>query len=201
MYAQVFAATLRILGFRAGPQDFPFDPKLTVPLIAVTVLANALLFVQVLPFPTAVVMALAMVGGTALVTRSVLRARGLAERFNQTFNALLATSALVMLIMVPLFAQVAPILREVAAKPELLEEPEALRMPQGITFLMNLLNFWNFAVTAYIFRHAANVQMWVGVLIALIVAFIVLFCVIFAGSVAGVLFGAGTPVPPAPGLG
>ncbi len=201
MYAQVIAATLRILGFRAGPQDFPFDQRLTPPLMLLAGGANALLFVQVLPLPTALLMAAAMVGGTALVTRSILRARSLAERFNQTFDALLATSLALTLLMLPLFAQVAPLLREFAGKPELLEQPDALKLPQVVVFMMNLVNFWNFAVTAHIFRHAANVPLWVGVLIAVIVAFIVLFFVIFAGIVAGVLFGTAAAPATAPVLG
>jgi hypothetical protein len=201
MYAQVLAATLRIIGFRAGPQDFPFDQRLTPPLMLLAGGANALLFVQVLPLPTALLMAAAMVGGTALVTRSVLRARAVPERFNQTFNALLATALALTLLMLPLFAQVAPLLREFAGKPELLEQPDALKLPQGVVFMMNLVNFWNFALTAHIFRHAANVQLWLGVIIALIVAFVVLFFVIFAGIVAGVLFGTAAAPTTAPVLG
>lgn len=191
MFAQVFAVTLRILGFRAGPQDFPYDPRLTAPLALLAVAANFLIFVQVLPAPSSAAMAAAMVGGTALVARSVLRARGLLGRFTQTFNALMATAALLTLLLLPLFAQVAPALREIAAQPELLENPDALKLPQGVVFLMNLLNFWNFAVTAHILRHAANVQLWVGILIALIIAFVVLFFVAFAGTFVGALFGVG----------
>ncbi|MEQ1439502.1 hypothetical protein AAG565_09065 [Fontimonas sp. SYSU GA230001] len=190
MFAQVFAVTLRILGFRAGPQDFPYDPGLTRPLVLLAIVANFLIFVQVLPGPSSAAMAAAMVGGMALVVRSVLRTRGLLSRYNQTFNALLTTTALLTLMLLPLFMQVAPDLRELAAKPELLERPDALKLPQGVVFLMNLLNFWNFAVTAHILRHAANVQLWVGVLIALIIAFVALFLVAFAGTFAGVLFGA-----------
>lgn len=190
MYAQTFAVTLRILGFRAGPQDFPFDPRLTAPLMLLAGLANFLVFVQVLPVVSSAAMAAAMIAATALVTRSVLRARDLLSRYNQTFNALLATAAALTFMLLPLFAQVAPSLREVAANPELLEQADALKLPQGVVFLMNLLNFWNFGVTAHIFRHAANVQLWVGVVIALIIAFVVLFFVAFAGTLAGVLVGA-----------
>ncbi|SFF65532.1 hypothetical protein SAMN04488120_11811 [Fontimonas thermophila] len=190
MFAQVLTVTLRILGFRAGPQDFPYDPRLTWPLVSITGLANFLVFVQVLPAVSSAAMAAAMIAGTALVTRSILRARNLAPRFNQTFNSLLATAAVLTLLLLPLFMQVAPVLREIAAKPQLLEQPDALRLPQGVVFTMNLLNFWNFAVTAHIFRHAANVQLWVGVIIALIIAFVVLFFVAFAGSLVGAMFGA-----------
>ncbi|HEY1077822.1 MAG TPA: hypothetical protein VGE51_14115 [Fontimonas sp.] len=194
MLAQIAAATFRLLGFRAGPQDFPYDPRLTAPLMLFAGLANLLVFVQVLPLPSAVAMAAAMVGGTALVTRSVLRARKVPERFNQTFNALLATSGLLTAALLPLFAQLIPGLEQIAGNPDLLKDPEALKplMPQGVVFMMNLLNFWNFAVTAHIYRHAANVNLGVGLIIALVAAFAVLFCVAFAGAIAGALF-----LPPA----
>jgi hypothetical protein len=189
MFAQIFIAALRILSFRAGPQDLPFDPRQTWPLMLVAGGANVAVFAQVLPLSSAVAMAAAMVGGTALVTRSVLRARGVPERFSQTFHALLATAAVLTVLMLPLFAQVAPMLRQIAEQPELLEQPDALKLPQTVVLLMNLLNFWNFAVTAHIFRHAANVPFWVGVIVALIIAFVVLFVVAFAGTVAGTIFG------------
>lgn len=193
MFAQILAITFRLLGFRAGPQDFPFDPRLTTPLVLFAGTANLLVFVQVLPLASAVAMAAAMVGGMALVTRSMLRARGVPERFNQTFNALLATSGVLTAALLPLFVQLIPGLQQIADNPDLLNDPEAIRplMPQGIVFAMNLLNFWNFAVTAHIFRHAGNVNLWLGLIIALIAAFVTLFLVAFAGAIAGSIFGVG----------
>ncbi|QHS10110.1 hypothetical protein [Sinimarinibacterium sp. NLF-5-8] len=191
MFAPILIASLRILGFRAGPQDFPFDERLTTPLVAFAVMANSVIFVQVLPLATSLAMAAAMVAATALMTRSILNARQLGARFTQTFHALLATSALLMLMLAPLFAQMVPVLREVQADPSLLEHPESLKMPQGVAFLMNLINFWSFVVTAHIFRHAANIRMWGALLVALLVAVVSLFAVMFAGSIAGMVFGVG----------
>ena len=190
MLASIFNATLRIVLFRAGPQDFPYDPRLTGPLAVTAAAVNGLLFVQVLPPLAALVMAAAMVGGMALATQAVLRTRKLEARLHQTLASLLATNALLTLLLVPLFMQVAPVLREVALNPALLEDPDKLKLPQGVAFLMNLLNLWSFVVTASIFRHAANVTMGIGLLIALIVAFVLLFFVAFAGSFAGALVGA-----------
>src|SRR3546814_12873571 len=82
-------------------------------------------------------------------------------------------------------------LRELASHPEMLEHPESVKLPPGIAFIMNALNLWSFAVTASIFRHAANVSMALGLLIALVIAVGLLFFVAFAGSFAGMLFGAG----------
>lgn len=184
------AATLRILAFRAGPQDFPFDRRLQMPLIAFAAFANALIFSQVLPLATSLAMALAMVGATALVTRSLLRSRKVPERFQQTFHALLASGATLTLLLYPLFVQVAPVLRELAAHPEQLESGTPIALPAPLVWASNLLNFWNFAVTAHIFRNAANVNLWLGFVIALLLAFVVLFLVAFAGTFAGALFGA-----------
>ncbi|NGY05833.1 hypothetical protein [Solimonas terrae] len=189
MFATLITATLRILFFRAGPQDFPYDPRLTAPLVVTAAVANGLMFVQVLPIGAALVMALAMVGGLALATRGVLRTRQLEARFHQTFAALLATNAALTFLLVPFFAQVAPTLRELASNPELLEHPEQFKLPQGIGFVMNALNVWSFAVTAAIFRHAANVSTALGLLISLVIAVALLFFVAFAGSFAGLMFG------------
>src|SRR3546814_12943968 len=73
--SDLFSATLRILFFRAGPQDFPYDPRLTAPLAVSAGLANGLMFMQVLPIGAALVMAITMVGGMALATRAILRTR------------------------------------------------------------------------------------------------------------------------------
>ena len=48
----------------------------------------------------------------------------------------------------------------------------------------------NFAITAHIFRHAANVPMWVGFVIAFIAASIMLFIGVIGGTFVGALFGA-----------
>ena len=123
MFDQLLSVTVRTLLFRAGPQDFPFDSRLLPPVIFIAVVANVMMFGQVMPAPAAAAMSAAMVGGLALVTRSVLRIRQLASRFQQTYMALLATSAVLTLALVPLFAQMAPALRLVAENPKLLETP------------------------------------------------------------------------------
>lgn len=192
MLASLFSATLRILFFRAGPQDFPYDPRLIAPLVALAGLANGLMFMQVLPIGAALVMAIAMVAGMSLATRVILRTRQLDARYHQTFAALLATNAALTFLLVPFFSQIAPMLRELASHPEILEHPEGVKLPSGVAFIMNALNLWSFAVTASIFRHAANVSMALGLLIALLIAVGLLFFVAFAGSFAGMLFGAGT---------
>ncbi|HEX4895241.1 MAG TPA: hypothetical protein VFV11_02800 [Solimonas sp.] len=189
MFAPALNVTLRILAFRAGPQDFPYDARLNRPILLLAILANVLVFAQVLPMLASVAMAAALVFGLVLVTRSLLRTRDLLNRYEQTINALLATTAVLTFLLVPLFTQVAPVLREIAQDPKLLENPEKLQLPGGVSFLMNLLNVWNLAVTAAIFRQAANIPFWGGILVALVAAFVVLMLVAFSGSLASALTG------------
>src|SRR3546814_15048117 len=84
-----------------------------------------------------------MVGGMALATRAILRTRQLDARYHQTFAALLATNAALTFLLVPFFAQIAPMLRELASHPEMLEHPESVKLPPGIAFIMNALNLWS----------------------------------------------------------
>src|SRR3546814_11732508 len=100
---------------------------------------------------------------------AILRTRQLDARYHQTFAALLATNAALTFLLVPFFAQIAPMLRELASHPEMLEPPESVKLPPGIAFIMNALNLLSFAVTASLFRPAANVSMDLGLLIALVI--------------------------------
>ena len=191
MFSQALGVALRILAFRAGPQDFPYSPQLPQVIVPLAVLANYLVFVQALPPLMSLLMAVTAVAGLALVTRGLLRARTLDNRYNQTLSALLACSAILSLMLLPPFTQVAPVLLKVAANPQLMDHPEALQLPQGAAFLMNLLNIWNFAVTVYIFRQAANVGTGLGVLITVFATLAVAFLVVFSASIASMLLGAG----------
>ncbi|MBI2382787.1 MAG: hypothetical protein HYV18_01765 [Gammaproteobacteria bacterium] len=186
MLAQTAWSTLWLLMFRAGPQDFPSSPRLLHALAPLAVLANFLVFrTASLPAATALVMAVAAVAALAFVTRTLLRSRGLESRFQQTFDALLATNAILTLALLLPLQLVAPVLIEVAKDPQLLQHPPAL--PQTAVWTMNLLNIWNFAVTAHIFRHACGVNLWMGALVALIVTLAVLFLMILTGSLVAAL--------------
>lgn len=170
MLLQFFLTSLRILVFRAAPQDLPFAPRLSLPLGLLVALANTLMLAQVLPTGPSLFTGIAMASGMALITRLILRARKLEARFHQTFAAFAATTAILTFALVPLFAQLAPAMREIATDPTLLEHPDKLQLPSGVVFLMNLINLWNFAVTASILRHAANVTTGIGMMLALLAA-------------------------------
>jgi len=182
MLQQAALVALRILLFRAGPQDFPHAPQLVAPLPALAAGAYFALYAILLPAGISLVLALASVGALALVTHSVLSARRLANRFQQTFHALLATGAVLTLLSFLPMTALAPTLRQFAANPELLQQPGAVEAPALASLLVNVLNLWNLAVYAHIFRHAAEVRLGGGVLIALFVVFSVLLLSIFAAQ-------------------
>ena len=182
MLNPIVAATLRILLFRAGPQDFPHAPQLVATMPALAASAYFAVFVLTIPPGAAAALALVSVGALALVTHSLLSARRLVNRFQQTFHALLATGLVLTLASIPPAVALAPVLKRVAANPELLQQPGAVQIPAAASLLIIVLNLWNFAVYAHIFRHAADTRPAVGVLIALFVALSVLLLLQVAGQ-------------------
>jgi hypothetical protein len=171
MLNAIAAVTLRILLFRAGPQDFPHLPQLVGPMPAAGAAAYFLFWSMLLPPGEAILIALSGVGALAFVTHSLLSARGLANRFQQTYHALLAATAVLALLLVPPALAMAPVIREIAANPDLLKTPEQVQMPAVPAAMVNLIELWAFAVYTNVFRQAMDAWLLVGVLIALFVAF------------------------------
>ena len=171
---QAAAVTLRILLFRAGPQDFPHVPQLVVPLPLAAVAAYFVLFAVVLPAGPSLVLGVLSVAALALVTHSLLSARKVVNRFQQTYHALITTGLVLTIASIPPMAALAPALKQIAANPDLLQQPGSVESPALASLLLNLLNIWNFAVYAHIFRHAAETRLMTGVLIALFVVLSVL---------------------------
>lgn len=179
MLTQAANATLRILLFRAGPQDFPHAKELVAPLPLAAIGAYFALFAVVLPPGVSLLMSALSVGALALVTHSLLNARRAANRFQQTFHALLATGIPLTLASIPPMLGLAPALEQIAANPQLLQRPGAVEVPAMASLLLNALNLWYLAVYAHIFRHAAGTRLFAGVLIALFVVFSVLLLSLF----------------------
>lgn len=174
MLNQIAAVTLRLLLFRAGPQDFPYAPSLAPWLPAAAAAAYFAVFSTVLPAGASLVLGVVSVAALAFVTHSVLSARRMSNRFLQTYHALLMTGIVLTLASIPPMAALAPAIRELAQSPELLQQPGAVQASPAASLLLNLLNFWNFFVYAHIFRHATETRLWTGALIALFVVFSVL---------------------------
>jgi hypothetical protein len=185
MLNQIVAVTLRLLTFRAGPQDFPYTPQLVAPMPALTVSAYFLFWSRLLPPGGAVAIALAGVGALALVTYSLLSARGVANRFQQTYHSLLAGTSVLTLLLVPPAIVLAPAMQQILADPELLNTPERVQMPAAASWMVNVIQLWAFALYAHVFRHATDARLLVGVLIAVFaVASVSLLTVVAAALLA-----------------
>lgn len=171
MLNQIAAVTLRLLLFRAGPQDFPHARVLVAWLPAVAIAAYFAVFSVLLPRSASLVLAAVSVGALAFVTHSLLSARRVANRFQQTFHALLATGAVITLASIPPMQALAPSILQMAQDPQ---NAAAVQASPLASLALNALNIWNFFVYAHIFRHATDTRLWTGALIALFVVFSVL---------------------------
>jgi hypothetical protein len=184
MLTLAFRTCLRILIFRAGPEDFPYDTghRLSFACIVLAVLANTLLtavLAATLPTPPGALAEAAIgivtVAAMGVFTRVALRARQLDNRFQQTFNALLATSSILTLAMVLPMQAVLPYLvaaqafmEKLNANPDLARDPSAAPAFPGALLVVMMLMVWQFVVTSHIYRHAANTRTGGGILIALL---------------------------------
>jgi len=175
MLPQAFWTSLRILVFRAGPEDLPYDAshRLTMLCVAFAVLVNSALAALELPLLPALLLGGVAVAAMGFFTRVALRARQFDNRFQQTFNALLVTSSLLSLAVLLPLRQLTPAMEDLAKKlqanPDLLNDPANVPLlPGGPVMLAMLLLIWQFAVTAFIYRRAVNTRTAGGIFIALL---------------------------------
>jgi hypothetical protein len=190
LFQSVLTVTLNLLLFRAGPQDFPYDPRLTGWLVPIAVMVNYFVLSLALPPVLAAAIAFAVVMALSFSTRLFLRARNLDSRFMQTFHALLVVSSVMTLALMLPFSEVAPELQRIAAtQPGPTDPMPQLDVPTWAALSMNALNIWNFAVNAHIFRQAGNSSLAGGLLVALLVALGMLMFVALFASFVGALFG------------
>lgn len=183
MLNQAATAAIRILLFRAGPQDFPYSASLTRAVVAFAVLAGFLQYRLTLPDGQALVQAAAGVAVLAVVTQLLLKWRRLSNRLQQTLNSLYATSAIMTAVLLAPLASIAPHMVRIAENPELARTDPLPALP---AFAVMLLSLWHFCVTAHIYRHALDAPMGVGALAALMST---VLTVLFAGTVASLAGG------------
>lgn len=187
MPVAALVTTLRILVFRAGPQDMPYSPTLTRVLLSFAAISNLLLFGLLLPPLGAALMAVASVLGLVIATELILRPRGLTNRVSQTLSALLATGTIINLLMLIPASVLAPHLIELAKHPELLKQPNQLKLPSGPVLGVDALNVWAFIVSANIYRQAAGSRALGGIGFAILASVVVLVLVFFVSIVVSAL--------------
>lgn len=177
MFKQLCLSTVGLLLFRHGPQDVPYSPGLVRIMVPLAVFVGWLLFSVALPSLAAAVMAIVNVLAVVLVAEAVLRARQLTARAPQTVVALLATNIVLSLLMIYPAALLAPHIAALAKNPDALKDG-SLQLPQGPVLAIDAFNVWGLAVTAYIYKHAANMRVWGGIGLALLASLVVLMLVL-----------------------
>jgi hypothetical protein len=182
MSVNVLGKTFELALLRAGPQDFPFMPNRHVMFGVVAGTPVFMVYSLALSPVIALSMALGTVLGIFLATRLILRWRKLDGRFAQTAHALMCTNALLTVLMILPFSQIAPLLSELAANPE---APVPTDIPGLPVMIMNVLNIWNFLITANVYRHATDRGFAMGLLYSLLSSGVVLATVLSFGLLLG----------------
>lgn len=184
MSANVLGRTFDLVLFRAGPQEFPFMPNKHVVLGIVGGTPVFMVYSMALNPIVALSMALGTVLGIFLATRLILRWRKLDARFTQTAHSLMCSGAFMTILMILPFSQIAPVLSEFAANPEAAAAtpPDIPGLP---VLIMNVLNAWNFLITANIYRHATDRGFAMGLLYSLLNSGVVLAMVLSFGLLLG----------------
>jgi hypothetical protein len=197
MFNAVVSATLRLLFFRAGPQDFPYSPTpaLSRAAILFAVIAVTLPELKVMaPLPAALFGGV-MVLGLLVFVRLLLRLKKLENRFQQASNALLCATGALWLLALPAWTAVMPTMnamqQKLIADPTLTESPErfaALQaemqaaIPPSAAFMIFVIWIWQFAITARVLGKATDSSPFGGVGLALLCLLNLFAFTLFADS-------------------
>jgi len=191
MLNQTLSATLRILFFQAGPQDFPYDARIARWLIPAAIAASVCYSMLMNSFAASLLLSVVGVLTLGITTQAVLRVRHLEPRFQQTFHSLLATDALLNLMVIPSMSQMVPSINAMiaaasdssgatqAATQQLIEQP-----PPLATLVTMVVLIWSAAVSVKIYREAAELRMPFGIAIAI---GILIMVKLFGNAVASVV--------------
>jgi hypothetical protein len=162
---QAFAAALKILLFRAGPQDFPYSETLARAIVPLTGLIWFLQYRLTLPVQQAIVQAVASLAVLAAFSYFLLQKRGMLNRLRQTLDALYLCDALLTLAVLPPLSLIAPQMIRMAENPELARTESLPALP---ALAVMALSMWNFLVNAHVYRNALDTHFGVGALTALL---------------------------------
>lgn len=143
---------------RTGPQDLPFSPALLRNLLLLALLVDvAYSWTVGVGEGLLVVVVMAFAVGVGLVF-GLLHLTGRRERFVQTMSAVLLVGIVFKIALMPLVLGVLP-----------LPQPgDAPTMQQGLLAWVVLgLLIWNLVVDGHILRHALEIRLGQGILLAL----------------------------------
>lgn len=179
MLTELARTTLKILQFRAGPQDFPFSLQATRTVVMVAVAVSFFQYRLTLPPAAALVHALVSLAVMAALTWQLLSWRQLGSRAQQTINSLFATGSALTVLLLPLLSAIAPQIIKMAENPDTAATNPLPALPMlGVL----ALSLWSLSVSANIYRHALNVPLIMGLVASLFTA---LVSVSVAGTISG----------------
>ncbi|MES1954558.1 hypothetical protein SAHY_08246 [Salinisphaera hydrothermalis EPR70] len=161
--------------FRRGPQDMPGDQSSLVVSIAAYCIV---LFIQV-ALVGSLAGALVQAGLATLMlglyAATILRLRGLSNRFNQTATSLFSSGAVLTLIMLAPTRALRPYLDALRSA----TDPSQVPMPSPLFALVYLVvGIWGLAIYTHIYRNALGVPIVLGVAVTL--GFEVLLMLVFS---------------------
>lgn len=164
MLVQTLRTTVDILLLRRGPQHLPASWNLLGLLAALYLIVHLGQALTIVPFGSALLQALVATGLLALYVRVALQVRDRMARFAQTLSALLAVGVLATIVLLGPTAAMGPVLQQMAAG----DASQMTQPPPLLPLLMAVVvSIWLLVVNGHIFRHALDVPLGFGVLVAL----------------------------------
>lgn len=204
MFNQALHATIQILLFRQGPEDFPYatDGRLDTACTALGIIATALLFGIVQPLPLALFDGVVATLVVSLYVRLVLRLRGLEARQQQTRNALLATGSLLLLMLWLPMSMVMPVMTEfmnamAAAQqaagpgtaPPAITADQLPQVPVVPGLLLDLMALWFAASATHVLRRATGIARFAAAMMALLLISNVMVAMMIADNLLSLILG------------
>lgn len=168
MLIQTLRVTFDILRLRAGPQDLPSSWPLLYQLTAAFTLVNLLALLTNLSPAIAVVNAIVVSALLALITHWFLRRRGFGDRFAQTCTALMSTGALLGLAGLWPIMGLQPFFEALRALPPDAKPEQFPQPPMAPTLIYLVIGTWQMVVIGHIYRHALEVTLGKGLLLAMV---------------------------------
>ena len=144
---------------RRGPQDLPHSTNLLIATVVISLVLDVAIAARFQPFASAFPRVLLSTIILLAMPFFALKLANLSERYVQTVTALIATSAVFTLLTVPIVIGVG----------KLPQDPKDLTAVQAMFgWISLLLVAWQLAVRGNILRHALNLPMRLGVLVAVV---------------------------------
>lgn len=161
-FATLLPLVRDLVFLRRGPQDLPYSQSLLALLIAAMLALTAALAAELADISVART-AFSMLLQLALVA-AALRMGEKSERFVQTATALLSASIVLTLLAIPVLFGTDGVW---ALDPGTLSRAQRVAVMGALVFQV-----WDIAITAHILRHALDLKLRFGVLIAVVFLFV-----------------------------